>query len=128
MARTILGKHAHLLAQETGVPLRAIQGFFNIYIALVSDLDIDPDKLKEKYLEMKRIWRRTIKFWPFPPSIHRIYHISLVIRCLRKIAPTLRIGLMGEEAGEAANKILKAYQLGTIHILHKHFIGNGLLG
>ena len=40
MARTILGQHAHLLAQETGVPLRAIQGFFDIYIALVSDLGI----------------------------------------------------------------------------------------
>ena len=84
-------------------------GIWHIYLALSSNsLSVCPDKLMAKYVELKRIWKRVIPWYPFTPSIHRIRHIPLMIKLLHKRAPTLRIGMMTEEAGESVNKFLKA--------------------
>ena len=59
MARALLGKNARFLAKHTGVPLKFLTGIWDIYLALTSNrLQICPDKLMAKYLEIKRIFRR----------------------------------------------------------------------
>ena len=44
---------------------------------------------------------RAIKWYPFNPSIHRIFHVPLMIKILRERAPTITIGMLSEEAGES---------------------------
>ena len=112
MARALLGKHPRLVAKHTGVPLKFLQGIWTLYLALTSNhLTIDPDKLMAKYLEVKRIWHKAIPWYPLNPSVHRIFHIPQMIRILKPIAPTIRIGMLSEEAHESVNKVLKAFQI-----------------
>mgnify|MGYP001206364048 FL=1 len=111
LARALMGvfKNQKLVAKYTGVPIKFIQGIWHVYLALTSNrLSVCPDKLMSKYLELKRIWQRVIPWYPFTPSVHRIRHIPLMIKLLHEKAPTLRIGMMSEEAGESVNKFLKA--------------------
>ena len=111
MARALLGKHPRLVAKHTGVPLKFLQGIWTLYLALTSNhLTIDPDKLMSKYLEVKRIWHKAIPWYPLNPSIHRIFHVPLMIRILQETAPTITIGMLSEEAHESVNKVVKAYQ------------------
>ena len=74
-------KNQKLVAKKTGVPIKFIQAIWHIYLALTStSLKICPDKLMAKYVELKRIWKQAIPWYPFTPSIHRIRHIPLMIR------------------------------------------------
>ena len=111
MARALLGKHPRLVAKHTGVPLKFLQGIWTLYLALTSNhLIIDPDKLMAKYLQVKRIWHRAFPWYPLNPSVHRIFHVPLMIRILKQTAPTITIGMLSEEAHESVNKVVKAYQ------------------
>ena len=94
LLRTIFRDHAELFSESTGIPLPVIKNVWNLYLAGVSNLPIDPDKFSKLADETLKLYRAAIPWYPINVSFHRMQrHWPEIMRLL---PPTISIGMLSE--------------------------------
>ena len=116
LLRTIFRDHTELFSESTGIPLPVIKNVWNLYLAGVSNLPIDPDKFSKLADETLKLYRAAIPWYPINVSFHRMQrHWPEIMRLL---PPTISIGMLSEVQLFVCSILILNFQ-----ILTKVFLG-----
>ena len=96
------------MAQECDVPYDFINGLWNIYVALTSQLYLIPSEFGKYCKKILGIYFNDLNWYRMIPSVHKILvHGEELLEELYKVAPTIAPGQLSEEPSEHFNKFLK---------------------
>ena len=87
-----------ILAEECDVPYDFINGLWNIYVALTSQLYINPAEFGKYCKKILGIYFSRLNWYRMIPSVHKILvHGEELLEELLRVAPTIAPGQLSEE-------------------------------